>query len=146
MLGRESSRDSTINLNLGKFLINRSDLKILSERRTASAPEAGSKATVTIVKSKIFQPPLKNENPYAYSFKVISKTKIARIILSISRSVFPNEFIMALEVSMPIVIELKIIKAIMKFCTELFSTNCFTFSLLIIFKLLIVGAKLNYLM
>jgi len=50
---------------------------------------------------------------------------------------------MALEVSIPMVIELKIIKVIMKFCTELFSTNCFTFSLLINFKLLIMGAKLN---
>jgi len=39
--------------------------------------------------------------------------------------------------------ELKIIKAIMKFCTEFFSTNRFTFSRLINFKLLIVEAKLS---
>jgi hypothetical protein len=92
-----------------------SERKILSARKIASEPDAGSKAIATIEKSKTFQPLLKKPSRYTYSLSEISITKTARIILSIKRRVFPNELIIAEEVSIPIVMELKTIKLIIVF-------------------------------
>jgi hypothetical protein len=52
-----------MNLSFGTFLINLRERKILNDRKTANAPEAGSKAIATIEKSNIFQPLLKKPSP-----------------------------------------------------------------------------------
>ena len=61
-LGRVSKSASTIFFNAGTTVIILSTLTILSNLATnaVSPPVMGIKLTVTIIKSKTFQPPLKN--------------------------------------------------------------------------------------
>ena len=56
-------RASVITLICGMIDSNRRTRKIRRARRIESEPLDGNKAMPTIIKSKIFQPFLKNDNP-----------------------------------------------------------------------------------
>ena len=86
-LGRVSNRASTIFFNAGTTVIILRTLTILSNLATkaVSPPVIGIKLTVTIIKSKTFQPPLKNLNKdlSATILMIISIRK--KIVIAVSK-------------------------------------------------------------
>ena len=93
----------------GTIESNRRVLKILKALKTEKGPEAGIKDTTTIIKSKTFQPSLKNFNLYTKIFIISSIVKIVNAILSTIDKNTPYSNLISALVSSPRVIALIII-------------------------------------
>ena len=119
----------------GTIESNRRVLKILKALKTEKGPEAGIKDTITIIKSKTFQPSLKNFNLYTKIFTISSIVKIVNAILSMIDKNTPNSNLISALVSSPRVIALIIITRVIKVIKILFST--------IFFKVVIKFKNLN---
>ena len=93
----------------GTIESNRRVLKILKALKTEKGPEAGIKDTTTIIKSKTFQPSLKNFNLYTKIFTISSIVKIVNAILSMTDKNTSYSNLISALVSSPRVIALIII-------------------------------------
>ena len=88
--------------------------RMRSARRTENCCEAGTNATLTITKSKMFQPLRKKPRRYANIFIASSTTNIAIAMRSSTRRSPPKRAINSGEVSSPSPIALITITAVMK--------------------------------
>ena len=71
----------------GTIESNRRVLKILKALKTEKGPEAGIKDTRTIIKSKTFQPSLKNFNLYTKIFTISSIVTIVFLLMALKGTI-----------------------------------------------------------